>query len=91
MIETRAPHGWFSSAAQRASRRSTITIRFEGIGSVTLPPTDDLAFLGGIGLLAAVGILEWPVAGVLAAGHLLSRHTRNDALKAFGEALEEAA
>jgi hypothetical protein len=82
--------GSYRNAAQRARDHRTITINFEGLGSVTLPPTEELAFLGGIGALAAVGILEWPLAGVLIAGHLLARSSRNGALKAFGEALEEA-
>ncbi len=58
--------------------------------ALTLPPTDDLAFLGGVGVLAAAGIIEWPLAGILAVGHLPSRSSRNSAFKAFGEALEEA-
>lgn len=84
------PEGAFSAAARKAGNHRTITINFEGLGSVTLPPSEELAYLGGIGLLAAVGVLEWPLAGILAAGHLLSRSSRNNAFKAFGEALEEA-
>lgn len=81
--------GSYRAAAQKARDHRTITINFEGLGSVHLPPTDELAFLGGVGLLAAVGVIEWPIAGVLAAGHLLARMSRNGAFKAFGEALEE--
>lgn len=79
----------YAGAADRARAHRTITINFEGLGAVRLPPSDELAFLGGIGVLAAVGIIEWPLAGVLAVGHLISRSARNNALKAFGEALEE--
>ncbi|WP_212745856.1 hypothetical protein [Sinomonas susongensis] len=84
------PRGRYSAAADKARDRRSITINFEGIGSVKLPPTEDLAFLGGMGVLAAAGILEWPVAGILAAAHLLTRSSRNSTIKAFGEALEEA-
>ncbi|GAB3270712.1 hypothetical protein GCM10027449_05870 [Sinomonas notoginsengisoli] len=91
MTETeRAAKGTYSAAASKAGNHRTIIINFEGVGTVRLPPTDELAFLGGIGVLAAAGIIEWPVAGVLAAGHLISRISRNKTLKAFGDALEEA-
>lgn len=86
----RASKGTYSAAARRAGNQRTITINFEGLGSVRLPPSDELAFLGGLGVLAVAGLLEWPVAGVLAAGHLLARSSRNKTLKAFGDALEEA-
>ena len=61
------------------------------LGRVQLPITgNELGYLGGLGVLAVAGILEWPVAGVLAAGHMLSANHRNKALHDFGEALAEA-
>lgn len=82
--------GSYATAAQRAQDHRTITINFEGLGSMRLPPKEELAFLAGMGLLAAAGIIDWPVAGILAVGHLIARNSRNRAFKEFGEALEEA-
>jgi hypothetical protein len=41
-----------------------------------LPPTDRLAYYGGIGLMAALGVLEWPVAGAVGAGVWVASHAR---------------
>lgn len=79
-----------ANPADRAARRRSITITVEGVGSVHLPPAEDLAFLAGIGLIAAAGLIDWPVAGVVAAGHLIARAGHNKALQEFGEALETA-
>jgi hypothetical protein len=57
---------------------------------VALPPADQLAYLGGISTLVAVGILEWPIAALLGAGHLLAATRNSKILADFGEALEEA-
>ena len=55
-----------------------------------LPSTEELAFIGGIGLLAAVGVLEWPIAATLAVGHLFASSRHNKVLRDFGSVLEEA-
>ncbi|MER7005973.1 hypothetical protein ABT297_23435 [Dactylosporangium sp. NPDC000555] len=42
-----------------------------------LPPPPRLLYYGGVGVLAALGVLEWPVAGALAVGLWIAgrRHT----------------
>ena len=60
------------------------------VGAVTFPCRDQLVFFGGLGLLAVVGLIEWPVAAVVGAGHLLAAKRNNKALREFGEALEQA-
>jgi hypothetical protein len=84
------PPGAARQAAIGATRHYSLRINFEGLGTVTLPPADELAFLGGIGVLAIAGLIEWPLAGVIAAGHLLARSKHNQTLREFGEALESA-
>lgn len=71
------------------ARNSTI-LTVPVLGRVTLPPPERLAFLAGLGLLAGVGLMEWPVAVVVAVGHALSDNRRSRILRDFGEALEEA-
>jgi hypothetical protein len=53
------------------------------------PPVEHLAFYAGLGALAAAEIIEWPVAVVLAAGHILIGLTNRPALKELGAALDE--
>jgi len=67
-----------------------IPVALPVIGEVHLPSADELAFLAGIGALAVVGAVEWPVALILGAGRLLSHAHRWRSLAAFGDALEHA-
>ena len=60
------------------------------VGTVTLPPPEQLAFYAGVGTLAVLEIIEWPVALVLAAGHALAHNRHNQIINEFGEALEAA-
>lgn len=60
------------------------------LGEVELPGRDTLAFTGGLGLLAALGVVEWPVAVLIGAGHYLSRSHQSAVLRDLGAALEEA-
>lgn len=79
-----------NSAASRAYEKNSLSITMPGVGQVMLPPPEQLAYLAGIAALTALEIIEWPVAVVLAAGHLLADQRRNKILHDFGEALEEA-
>lgn len=37
-----------------------------------LPPPERIAYYGGLGLLAALGLMEWPVAAAIGAGTMLA-------------------
>lgn len=76
-------------AAERASGAGP-RIVIEGVGSFDLPSTAELGYLGGIAALAAFGLIEWPLAVVLGAGHLLTHQKQNRTLRGFGEALDAA-
>ena len=54
------------------------------------PPVEHIVYYAGLGVLAAVEIIEWPVAVALAAGHFLIGLTSRPALKELGEVLDEA-
>jgi hypothetical protein len=41
-----------------------------------LPPVERLLYYGGLGVLATVGVLEWPVAAVVGAGVWVAGRTR---------------
>ena len=41
-----------------------------------LPPMERLLYYGGLGLMATVGVLEWPVAAAVGAGVWVAGRTR---------------
>jgi hypothetical protein len=51
---------------------------------------DQAAFYAGLGAMAAVGLIDWPVAAAVGAGHWLVHRSQSGTLRAFGEALDEA-
>jgi len=77
-------------AVLRAIQGNTVNVPLPLLGTVQLPPLDSLALYGGLAALAAVGLLEWPVAAAVGVGHLLVQQQHFRLLHDFGEALEEA-
>jgi hypothetical protein len=83
-----------ASAAERAAAevldRHTIQVTLpDGIGTIRLPSPQRMVYYGGIGALAAFGIIEWPVALVIGIGHLLAEDHHHKCLAEFGEVLGE--
>jgi hypothetical protein len=78
------------AAAARVEREQHITVTLPFVGDVQLPPPGHLAFYGGVIALAALELVEWPVAVALAAGHALANQHHNTTIRQLGEALEEA-
>jgi hypothetical protein len=76
-------------AVLRAVERNTVRLSIPVLGELRSSP-ETLAWLGGVATLAALGIVEWPVAVAIGAGHLLAQQQHLRLLHAFGEALEEA-
>jgi hypothetical protein len=83
-----AVHG--ADAAWQAIEKNTAHVRVPCLGAVPLPDPQRLAWFGGIAILVATGLVEWPVALLLSIGHLLSESHNNHIVRDFGEALEEA-
>jgi hypothetical protein len=77
-------------AALQAIEQNSVRLDLPCVGTVRLPPPQHLAWYGGIGAVAALGFLEWPVAAVLVVGHLLAQDHHNRLIHDFGEALGEA-
>jgi hypothetical protein len=77
-----------SAAAERVISDNSIIVRVGDL-RLELPPPDQLVFLTGLGILAALDLVEWPIALVVAVGHELARSHHGKALREFGEALEE--
>ncbi len=85
--DTSRPAG--QRAAEQAGERTSIHVTLPALGRINLGPPDQLAYLAGIAALTALELIEWPVAAVLAVGHLLTEQRRSSTLHAFGEALEQ--
>jgi hypothetical protein len=77
------------AAADVARERGGIHVRLPVVGDVGLPPMAEVAYYGGVVVLAAVGLIEWPVAILLGLGHQLAASSHFKSLRAFGQALEE--
>jgi hypothetical protein len=58
------------------------------LGEVAVPPPDKVAYYAGLGVLAALQVIEWPIALVVTAGHLLADQHLSGVVKGVGEALE---
>jgi hypothetical protein len=78
-----------ATAVQRLIKRAGVQVRVPCVGEVTLPPPQRLAYFGGLAALAAVGLLDWPVAIVIVAGHALADQHWSRVASGMGEALEE--
>jgi len=78
------------AAAQKVDDASHIKLRLPVLGTVRLFEPQRLTFYAAIGALGVFGVLEWPVALVLAGGHALASDQHNRAVQQFGDALEDA-
>lgn len=55
------------------------------------PTRSSLAWYGGISAMAAFGLIEWPLAAVVAAGHLISENSRSEAVTGAAEGAQSGA
>jgi hypothetical protein len=78
------------SEAIAAVGRNLRRVRVPVVGDVVIPPPDRVAYYAGMGVLAAVGLIEWPLAVVVAAGHVLADQQVFSRLRGLGEAAESA-
>jgi hypothetical protein len=72
---------------ERGGHRAVITVDRT---SIETPPVEHMIFYAGMGVLAAMDVIEWPLALLLMTGHLLMDATNRPGLHQLGEALEEA-
>lgn len=55
------------------------------------PTRGSLAWYAGLTAMSATGLIEWPVAAVVAAGHLISENSRSQAVSGAAGGVESAA
>jgi len=78
-----------SEAVQQIREGETFAVNLPILGQVEIPRPEQLAYYGGLAALAAFELIDWPVALVIAAGHLLAANHHNRLLEELGEAMEE--
>ncbi|HOW93255.1 MAG TPA: hypothetical protein PLF91_02045, partial [Mycolicibacterium fallax] len=72
-------HRDISKLVQQAERFS---IQLPLVGRVSVPPPRQLAFYGALGALAALQVLDWPVALAVGVGHLVTTRSLTQRVEA---------
>ncbi|MGH3971031.1 MAG: hypothetical protein ACRDTV_23710 [Mycobacterium sp.] len=76
-------------AVDQIREGETFFVNLPVIGRLEVPRPEQLAYYGGLAALAALELIDWPVALVIAAGHILASNHHNKLLEELGEAMEE--
>ncbi|AKN15333.1 hypothetical protein B586_00215 [Mycobacterium haemophilum DSM 44634] len=76
-------------AVEKIREGETFVVNLPLLGQTEIPRPEQLAYYGGLAALAAFELIDWPVALVIAAGHLLASNHHNRILEELGEAMEE--
>jgi xanthosine utilization system XapX-like protein len=77
-------------AVERVRKGQGFALNLPLVGRVRIPRPEHVAYFGALGVLAAVEIIDWPIALVIAAGHVLVNNEHNRVAEQVGEALEDA-
>jgi hypothetical protein len=91
---SRVPHLDLGGEADRLRaevermHRTGITVPLVGL-RLPVPPPEALTFYGGLAALAAIDLVDWPLAVVIAIGHELAR-SRRPGVRGLAESVESA-
>ncbi len=77
-------------AVAKIREGETFVVNLPVVGQVEIPRPEQLAYYGGLAALAAFELIDWPVALVIAGGHILASNHHNRLLEELGEAIEKA-
>jgi hypothetical protein len=77
-------------AAEKVAEKNSLRVNVPMIGTLTLPPPQQLAYVGGVAALIALDVIDWPVGLALIAGHVLATRSHKKIVQEFGDALEGA-
>jgi hypothetical protein len=78
-----------AEAVEQIREGETFFVNLPLVGRMEIPRPEQLAYYGGLAALAAFELIDWPVAIVIAAGHILASNHHNKILEELGEAIEE--
>jgi hypothetical protein len=81
---------------RRQRRRRRVTTRRRAMpvrhsGALAQPPPPRRAWYAGLALLAALELIDWPLAIVIMLGHEIAHRAHSEALRNFAEGLEAGA
>lgn len=74
------------SSAAPEDQVSTITLPL--VHAAVLP--EQLAYFGALGVLAALELIEWPLAAVLVTGHVIASRAHRRILREIAAGVDEA-
>jgi hypothetical protein len=77
------------TAVQRIREAERLAIRLPILGEVRVPRPEQLAYFGALAALAAVEIIDWPIALLIGTGHALMNNEHSRVAREVGEALDE--
>ena len=77
-------------AVKLITEAEAFSVNLPVVGRMRIPRPEHLAYYGALGVLAAVEILDWPIALAIAAGHALTEQHHSRVAKEIGEAIEDA-
>jgi hypothetical protein len=77
-------------AVQRVKEAEMFAVNLPVVGHVRIPRPDQLAYYGALAALAAIEIIDWPIALAIGAGHALASNHHSRVAQELGEALEDA-
>jgi hypothetical protein len=82
--------GSHRDAVDRVRQGQGFAVNVPVVGRIRIPRPEQLAYFGALSVLAAVEIIDWPIALVVAAGHVLAEQHHNRFAEEVGEALQDA-
>jgi hypothetical protein len=77
-------------AVDQVRHAEAFTLNVPGLGRIPIPRPEQLAYYGTLAALAAIEVIDWPIALIIAAGHVLAENNHSRVLQEFGEAAQEA-
>jgi hypothetical protein len=90
MTEKSARNVSHRNAVERVRDAETFAVTLPVVGHVRIPRPDQLAYYGALAGLAALEIIDWPIALAIGAGHALASNHHSKVAQELGEALEDA-
>jgi hypothetical protein len=77
-------------AVERIRDAETLAVTLPVVGQVRIPRPEQLAYYGALAGLAALELIDWPIALAIGAGHALAANHHSKVAQELGEALETA-
>jgi hypothetical protein len=88
--ETSSHSNSHRGAVEAVRGAETFAVTLPVLGRVRVPGPDQLAYYAALAGLAALEIIDWPIALAIGAGHALVSSQHHKVAQGIGEALEEA-